>query len=82
LFRLRSRHPIPEVSGPDALRSMIEFRGVTQSEVARETGIAETVISEIVRGKRSMGVKTIDALASYFRIDPGIFLRKAEKVRP
>ena len=31
-------HPIPDVSGPDALKSLIEFRGVTQSEVARGAG--------------------------------------------
>ena len=28
-------YPIPDVSGPDALKSLIEFRGVSQAEVAR-----------------------------------------------
>jgi HTH-type transcriptional regulator/antitoxin HigA len=68
------RHPIPDVSGPDVLRSLIEFRGVTQAEVARATGIADSVLSELLHGKRPMGRKTIETLASYFRIDPGIFL--------
>jgi HTH-type transcriptional regulator/antitoxin HigA len=67
-------HPIPDVSGPEALKSLIEFRGISQSEVARGAGIADSVLSEILHGKRHMGLKTIEALAGYFRVDPGLFI--------
>jgi len=67
-------YPIPDVAGPEALKSLIEFRGVSQSEVARGAGIADSVLSEILRGKRQMGLKTIAALAGYFRVEPGLFI--------
>ena len=67
-------HPIPDVSGPEALKSLIEFRGVSQSEVARGAGMADSVLSEILHGKRRMGLKTIEALAGYFRVEPGLFI--------
>jgi HTH-type transcriptional regulator/antitoxin HigA len=67
-------HPIPDVSGLEALKSLIEFRGVSQSEVARGAGIADSVLSEILHGKRQMGLKTIEALAGYFRVKPGLFI--------
>jgi HTH-type transcriptional regulator/antitoxin HigA len=69
-----ANHPIADVSGVDALRSLIEFRDVSQSEVARGAGIADSVLSEILHGKRPMGLKTIEALAGYFRVDPGLFI--------
>ena len=68
------RHPIADVSGPAALRSLIEFRQVSQAEVSRATGIAGSILSELLRGKRTMGRKTIEVLARYFHVDPGVFL--------
>jgi HTH-type transcriptional regulator / antitoxin HigA len=67
-------HPIPDVSGADMLRVLIENRGATQVDVARGTGIKESALSEILRGKRPMGRKVIDSLARYFRVAPALFL--------
>lgn len=71
-------HPIPDVSGPDMLRCLIENRGLTQAAVARGTGIGESALSEILAGRRPMGRKTIEALARYFKVDPGLFLMREE----
>lgn len=75
-------HPIPDVSGPDMLRTLIEIRGLSQVEVARATGISEPALSEMIRGKRPLGRKTIEALAGYFRVDPGLFLASGSGTRP
>ena len=67
-------HPIPAVTGVPMLRYLIESRGVPQARVAAEAGIAESALSEILAGKRKLGVKYITALAGYFKVDPGLFI--------
>src|SRR4051794_8628846 len=67
------RSPEPEVDPPTMLRELIAIRGVTQADVARDTGIAETMLSGIVKGRRPMGRKTIETLSRYFHVDPGVF---------
>jgi HTH-type transcriptional regulator/antitoxin HigA len=66
-------YPEPKVPPHVMLAELIEIRGTTQTEVARETRISQSVMSEIVSGKRPMGRKTIETLARYFRVDPGLF---------
>ena len=66
-------YPEPVVPPHVVLRELIAFRGATQASVARETKIAESVLSELLRGKRTMGRKTIETLARYFKVDPGLF---------
>jgi len=66
-------YPEPVVPPHMMLRELIAFRGATQAEVARATGIGESVLSELLRGKRTMGRKTIETLARYFKVDPGLF---------
>ena len=67
-------HPIPAVSGLPMLRYLIESRGVPQARVAAEAGIAESTLSEILAGKRKLGIKHVALLAGYFRVDPGLFI--------
>jgi HTH-type transcriptional regulator/antitoxin HigA len=66
-------YPEPDVPPHVMLRELIAFRGVTQTEVARTTGIGESVLSEILRGKRKIGRKTIERLTRYFHVDPSLF---------
>jgi HTH-type transcriptional regulator/antitoxin HigA len=67
-------HPIPDVSGPEMLRFLIEDRGVTQADVARGTQIKESAVSEMLAGKRPMGLKMIETLARYFGVAPALVL--------
>ncbi|MGP0063768.1 MAG: helix-turn-helix domain-containing protein [Isosphaeraceae bacterium] len=68
------RYPIPTVSGVSMLRYLIESKGVTRARVAVEAGIAESTLSEILAGKRKLGIKYIAILAEYFKVDPGLFI--------
>ena len=72
----RDHHPIPDLSGPDMLRHLLEERGVSHAEAAREMGMAPSTISEILRGKRRIGCKHMEAFARYFRVSPAVFLRE------
>jgi HTH-type transcriptional regulator / antitoxin HigA len=66
--------PMPTVASTDMLRFLIDNRATTQTEVATETGIAESTISEILAGKREMNRKHIEALARHFRVNPAVFM--------
>jgi HTH-type transcriptional regulator/antitoxin HigA len=56
------------------LRFLIESKATSQTEVASNTGIAESTMSEILAGKREMNRKHIESLARYFRVSPAIFM--------
>jgi HTH-type transcriptional regulator / antitoxin HigA len=68
------QYPIPAVSGVSMLRYLIESKGVTRAKVAVEAGIAESTLSEILAGKRKLGIRHVTILARYFKVDPGLFI--------
>jgi HTH-type transcriptional regulator/antitoxin HigA len=73
-----ARYPEPEVDPLAMIRELIAARCITQADVARETGIAESMLSEILKGKRPMGRKTIETLSRFFHVDPGVFFPDAK----
>jgi HTH-type transcriptional regulator / antitoxin HigA len=68
-----SRHPIAAAPDADLLAHLLEARGVTQSQVARDTSIAESTLSAVLRGTRTLTRQHIARLAGYFRVSPAAF---------
>jgi HTH-type transcriptional regulator/antitoxin HigA len=68
------RYPIRAVSGISMLRYLIESKGVARAKVAAEAGIAESTLSEILAGKRKLGIRHVTVLARYFKVDAGLFI--------
>ena len=66
-------HPIAPVSDVQMLRHLIEAKGVSQTEVSKATGIADSTISEVLKGKRSLNRHHIGILSRYFNVSPGVF---------
>jgi HTH-type transcriptional regulator/antitoxin HigA len=71
-------HPIPDVSEGDMLDFLIEQRGVKQANVARGTGIAESTISQVIRGKRRLTRDQLEKLSGYFHVSAAVFLPEAD----
>ncbi len=67
-------HAIEPLPDGDMLRFLIEQRGRPQSYVARETGIANSTISAVLRGKRDLTRRQVETFAAFFQVDPRIFL--------
>jgi HTH-type transcriptional regulator/antitoxin HigA len=67
-------HTIPPVSGVGMLRYLIETHQTTQRDVAAGSGLADSTISEILAGKRKLGVKHVEALARFFKVKAAVFL--------
>lgn len=63
---------IPEGSGVDALRYLMEEHSLTQADLP-EIG-SQGVVSEILSGKRELNVRQIRGLAQRFGISPAVFL--------
>jgi HTH-type transcriptional regulator/antitoxin HigA len=57
---------------------LIEQRGVKQADVARGTGIAESTISELIRGKRRLTRGQLEKLSGYFHVSGAVFLADVE----
>ena len=66
--------PMRPVGDADLLRFLIEQKGVTQAEAAAGAGIAESTVSEVLRGKRRLNRAQIVKFARYFHVEPGAFL--------
>ncbi|MBU4399439.1 MAG: helix-turn-helix domain-containing protein [Planctomycetes bacterium] len=66
-------HPMPPLSDAEMLRHLIEAKGVFQTELSGATGIADSTISEILKGKRSLNRNHIGKLARYFNVSPEVF---------
>jgi HTH-type transcriptional regulator/antitoxin HigA len=68
-----TEYPAQPVSDAEILRHLMEARDATQVEVAAATGIAESTISAVLRGKRKLARRHLESLARYFRVNPAVF---------
>jgi len=62
---------IPEATGPEVLRSLMEAHGLTQSELP-EIG-SQGIVSEILSGERELNIRQIRRLAKRFGVSPAMF---------
>jgi HTH-type transcriptional regulator / antitoxin HigA len=65
---------IPDASAAEMLGFLMESRGLTQTRLAEESGIAQATISNVLRGVRRLTTDQIVRLAEYFHVGPGVFL--------
>jgi HTH-type transcriptional regulator/antitoxin HigA len=65
-------HPIPVASDADLLRHLMEAKGVTQTRVHKDTGLAKSGISEVLAGKKPLSKTMIATLATYFHVPPSV----------
>jgi HTH-type transcriptional regulator/antitoxin HigA len=65
-------HPMPECSGGEVLRFLMQEHGLRQSDLP-EIG-SRSLVSEVLRGKRELDVRQIRALAKRFHVSPTVFL--------
>jgi len=65
-------YPIPDVTGAEVLRFLMDENGLTQSELP-EVG-SQGVVSEILNGKRELNVRQIRSLAKKFKVSSAVFV--------
>jgi len=65
-------YPIPDVTGAEALRFLMDEQSMTQSDLS-EVG-SQGVISEILNGKRELNVRQVRLLAKMFKVSSAVFV--------
>ena len=65
-------HAIEPASDADMLRHLLEAKGVTQSELSQNAGIAKSTVSEVLSGKKPFSRQMIRKLADYFQVDVSV----------
>lgn len=65
-------YPIPESTGVDVLRFLMDEHGLSQSDLP-EVG-SQGVVSEILNGKRELNLRQVRALAEKFKVSSAVFV--------
>jgi HTH-type transcriptional regulator/antitoxin HigA len=73
-------YPTPQVSSSKMLAHLLEVKGITNTELAKQTGIPTTTLSNVLAGRRGISKDNVLKLAKYFRVSPTLFLMKPETV--
>jgi HTH-type transcriptional regulator / antitoxin HigA len=63
---------VPAASPADVLRFLLERHGLKQRDLARDLG-GESVVSEVLSGKRKLNTSHIEALSRRFHVSPAVF---------
>lgn len=66
-------YPISDAEPREVLRLLIEQNNLQQKDLAAELG-SQSVVSEILSGKREISARQAKALATRFAISPGAFV--------
>lgn len=72
-----AHHPMDDVTGLDMLRFLMEQHGLRQQDLP-ELG-SQGVVSEILKGKRDLNLRHIEALAKRFEVPSAVFLSAPAK---
>jgi HTH-type transcriptional regulator / antitoxin HigA len=66
--------PIPDASAGEVLAFLMEQKQLTQQEVARDTGIHQSVLSRLIKGEREPTLEHVRILAKFFEVDKSVFV--------
>ena len=69
---------IPDIYGVEMLQSLIEEVGLRQKDL---TGIfkTESIVSDVLNGKRSLTVEHIQRLSHFFHVSPAVFFERTNE---
>ena len=63
---------VPQASPVDVLRFLLERHGLRQRDLASDLG-GESVVSEILSGKRRLNAAQIEKMSKRFHVSPAVF---------
>ena len=65
------------VTAADIVRHLLEENSMSVNAFAKELGIAQSALSEMLNGNRAWSKAAIVAITNRFRLKPDLFLREA-----
>lgn len=67
-------YPTPEVSPAERLAALLRSKGAKPADVARETGIPTSTLSNVLARRRGISKRNAIKLGKYFGLSPVVFL--------
>jgi antitoxin component HigA of HigAB toxin-antitoxin module len=61
------------VTPADVIRHLIEANGMTVSQLARQTGVGQSNLAEMLSGRRDFSKTAIARICDRFRLNPALF---------
>ncbi len=68
----QQQEPIPDIYGVELLKSLIEDNGLRQKDLV-SIFKTESIVSDILNGKRELTKRHIEELAQFFHVSPAVF---------
>ena len=72
--------PIPDIYGVELLKVLIAERGLRQKDLV-PVFKTESIVSDILNGKRQLTVRHIQELAQFFNLPPAVFLPEEQSLK-
>ena len=66
--------PVEPVSDAAMLKHLMEAHGITGKQLSEATGIVDSTVSNVLRGKRTLTREHIGLIADYFHVSVEVFL--------
>ena len=66
--------PIPDASEVEVLKELMRSNGLSQTKLAKETGIPRSTLAAMLSGRRSLTKGQVVTLARFFGVSPTVFL--------
>ena len=68
----QEQYSVPEASPAEVLRFLLQSHGLRQRDIAADLG-GESVVSEVLSGKRKLNTAHIEQLSRRFNVSPAVF---------
>lgn len=68
----QTQEPIPDIYGVELLKMLLEERDLRQKDLV-SIFKTESIISDILKGKRELTARHIQELANFFNLSPAVF---------
>ena len=68
----QTQEPIPNIYGVELLKALLKERGLRQKDLV-SIFKTESIISDVLQGKRKLTARHIQELADFFNLSPAVF---------
>jgi HTH-type transcriptional regulator/antitoxin HigA len=65
---------IPDAPPADVLAELMRSNGISQNQLSKNTGIAQSTISAVLSGRRALTTGHMVKLGEFFNVPPAVFL--------
>ncbi len=70
-----TEHPTPSSTPTELLEHFLEVRNLTKAQLARETSIPRSTITNVLAGRRALSKANAVKLAKYFGVSLSLFIQ-------